>query len=142
MSHEDFSKELTNFRNGGINNPIASTIIKLAISSEIDRKMNVIRAAEPGYFEGDKLTALQAVLIAYAVVSDDQLAFDKPALAKLMYDLKQKAENLNTRSYPSPDGHTAFGDNGYLFSTPLSIVMDDVNMHSLISSINEKVAAK
>jgi hypothetical protein len=39
--------------------------------------------------------------------------------------------------FPSPDGHRAYGVNGYLFSSPLDLMFDEQTVNHLLDSIEK-----
>jgi hypothetical protein len=88
-------------------------------------------AADAGF------TPLQAFLFAYSLVSDDRLDYGQVNLRKSM-EAKQKyrAKELG-QPFPSPDGHHAYGVNGYLFSSPLNLFFDDQNVNRLVDRIEK-----
>jgi hypothetical protein len=83
-------------------------------------------AADAGF------TSLQAFLFAYSLVSDDRLDYGQVNLRKSM-EAKQKywAKELG-QPFPSPDGHHAYGVNGYFFSSPLDLFFDEQTVNRLL----------
>lgn len=87
------------------------------------------------------ITPLQAVLIIYSVASSDLLCDSEANLAKFM---KGKQDGLTRHlgeKYPSPEGHLAFGANGYITSTPLDLVFDEQTVSRILDHIQERSAA-
>ncbi len=86
------------------------------------------------------LTPLQAILIAYSIVSDDPMWHSEVQLNGLLRSL----ENARKRTYgyyPSAAGHFAYGTNGYIFSTPLRIVLDDRTTERLLDRMEGRRAS-
>lgn len=82
-------------------------------------------------------TPLQAFLVAYSLVSDDNLTYSQANLRKRMeMDQKDNTESLG-QPYPSPEGHHAYGANGYLFSSPLDLVFDEQTVNHLLDRIEK-----
>jgi hypothetical protein len=82
-------------------------------------------------------TPLQAFLLAYSLVSDDRLDYGQVNLRKSM-EAKQKywAKELG-QPFPSPDGHHAYGVNGYFFSSPLDLFFDEQTVNRLLDRIEK-----
>ncbi len=140
MSATNFSTELTSLRDGGIESKIAQAMISLAVSGEVDTKVKTIAEAEPNFFGSSNfdMTPIQALLITYSVVTDDQLLHDESTLQQKMQALHQGLEQITSQSFPSPQGHKAYGDNGYMFSSPASVVLSDASITRLINLIQER----
>lgn len=86
------------------------------------------------------LTPLQAFLVAYSLVSYDPLTYNEANLRKYMKaSQKYWAEQLG--QYPSPDGHRAYGVNGYTFSSPLDLFFDEQTVNRLLDSIEKEDGA-
>jgi hypothetical protein len=86
------------------------------------------------------VTPLQAVLVAYSVASSDLLCDSEANLARFM---KAKQDGLTRHlgeKFPSPDGHLAYGANGYLASTPLDLVFDEQTINRMLDYIKERSA--
>lgn len=88
-------------------------------------------AADAGF------TPLQVFLAAYSLMSDDPLTYSGVRLRKRMeIDQKDRTESLG-QPYPSPDGHRAYGVNGYLFSTPLDLFLNEQAINRLLDRIEK-----
>jgi hypothetical protein len=140
MLASNFSTELTSLRDGEIDGKIAQNLIRLAVAAEVGSKIKVIRDAEPNFFGGtdSEMTPIQALFVTYAVVTDDQLLYDQAGLFQDLQSLHQGLQQVTGQSFPSPQGYKAYGDNGYSFSSPASIVMSDANVASLITLIQAR----
>lgn len=92
--------------------------------------------------EGDSgVTPLQAVLIAYSVASSDLLTGSEASLTKFMKGIQDGLTRINGEKYPSPDGHNAYGVNGYITSTPLDLVFDEQTINRMLDHIQERSAS-
>jgi hypothetical protein len=92
----------------------------------------------PSAAEDAGFTPLQAFLVAYSMVSDDPLTYSQPRLRRSM-ELEQKhwTEKLG-QPYPSPEGHRAYGVNGYLFSSPLDLFFDGQAVNRLLDGFEKR----
>lgn len=88
------------------------------------------------------LTPLQAVLLSYSVASDDALTDSESGLRTRMREVQEHLTRRTGQPYPSPDGHRAYGPNGYLFSTPLDLAFDDRAVGLLLDRIAERGARR
>lgn len=140
MSKSGFTSELTQLRDGGANSKSVETMIYLAVHDEIKRKASLLREAEPGLFSGGELemTPIVATLITYAVVTDDQLLFNQSGLSDHMIQRQQVVQNTLGVSYPSPNGHKAYGQNGYVFSSPAALILSSSNLTALVNQIQAR----
>jgi hypothetical protein len=139
MSANDFNSELTEARNGGASETVMQGLIYTALEKEIDQRVDVITQADPQFFGGTKsrMTPAQALLITYSVIADDPL-FSQAEIAERVQYNQQLGSQASGSDFPSPQGHKAFGDNGYLYSSPVSIVLNDASVERLITLIQER----
>lgn len=77
------------------------------------------------------ISPVDALLISYSVIADDNLAYSVSNLNGKMNSLAQwSAQDYG--SFPSPSGHKAYGPNGYIFSSPIDILLDDQGINILL----------
>jgi hypothetical protein len=77
----------------------------------------------------------QAVLIAYAIASDDPIHISRTALEN---EMAQAHKNIGGQRYPEPNGSCPFGTNGYLFATPLDLIFNDQTIGSMLDAIQTR----
>jgi hypothetical protein len=88
-------------------------------------------AADAGF------TPLQAFLVAYSLLSNDGLDYSQANLSKWMeMDRKSMTETLG-QPYPSPEGHRAYGVNGYLFSSPLDLFFGEQTVNRFLDRVEK-----
>ncbi|MFN6962869.1 MAG: hypothetical protein ACK4S4_03795 [Pyrinomonadaceae bacterium] len=135
----DFQSEVTSIRNGGVDKAEYSAIAN-RVALEVERKVNLLSSASPEYFGNAKsgLTPMQALLITYSVATDDPLAYNQTGLQSRMQSLQQGISHATGQQYPSPSGNKAYGENGYLFSTPVSLVLNDSSITRVLNRISEQ----
>ncbi|HJQ32731.1 MAG TPA: hypothetical protein VJ866_11145 [Pyrinomonadaceae bacterium] len=112
--------------------------VKRAASEEVQKRTKYLGEAIPEQFgsaAAEGFTPLQAVLIAYSAASDDPLADSAANLQKRLASVHDGIERVTGRHYPGPDGHLAYGPNGYIFSTPLDIIFDEQTVNLLLDHI-------
>lgn len=86
------------------------------------------------------ITPLQAVLITYSLASDDYLSDSEVSLGKRMKNLQAALTETGGEVYPNPTGHRAFGVNGYLFSSPIDLMLDEQTINHLLDRIERRRA--
>lgn len=154
ISSERFMDQLKAMRDQ-TNTPLGE-VLKAATHREVQknvhRQVRDLSEAVPEKFigawdtpndrEGDTgVTPLQAVLIAYSVASSDLLIDSEANLTKRMKGNQVGLTRINGEKYPSPEGHLAYGVNGYITSTPLDLVFDEQTINRLLDHIQERSAS-
>lgn len=81
------------------------------------------------------ISPTQAVLIAYAIASDDPIHISRTALEN---EMAQAHKNIGGQRYPEPNGSHPFGTNGYLFATPLDLIFNDQVIASMLDAIQTR----
>jgi hypothetical protein len=81
------------------------------------------------------ISPTQALLIAYALASDDPIHVARTALEN---EMVQAHKNIGGPRYPEPNGSCPFGTNGYLFATPLDLVFNDQTIGSMLDAIEAR----
>jgi len=139
MPADKFSLELTKIRDSGTPSIVTKNLIYVSLASEVNQRVNTIRNADPQFFSGtqSRMTPAQALLVAYAVIADD-LLFGQADLEQKIQYRQQLNSRASQSSFPKPDGHRAFGDNGYLYSSPTGILFNDASVERLLTLIQER----
>jgi len=88
--------------------------------------------------DGAGLTPLQALTLTYSFASGDLLCDSDENLHKYMSGLQRAITKLRGQPHPMPEGHLAFGPNGYITSAPLDVVFDDDTFSFLLDRIRER----
>lgn len=111
------------------------------LESEITNCANSLTGAEANFFGGsanNDMTPAQAMLITYAVATDDMLMGNQNELQQKMTEFQQTISQYWGASYPSPQGQRAYGVNGYIYSTPVNIILDDNATARILNLIQER----
>ncbi len=139
IEKDDFVEQSKVLRDTIKTNKIAQSFVIGAISREVEQRIDLLVKASPKEFGDSRsgLTPAQAILIAYSVTADDVPARNKKDL-QITMEAIQKAFSRNGENYPIPNGHHAYGDNGYIFSTPASLLLDDATLGKILNGIREK----
>lgn len=109
-------------------------------SVEVNARLRTLSEAVPDQFSSPNLglTPLQAVIVTYSVVSEDNLTYSATNLRKRMQSLCDAISQKNGRPYADPSGHLAYGPNGYFVSTPTDLVFDERTVNLLLDHIAER----
>jgi hypothetical protein len=117
-------------------------IVRPVFRQTFKARLNTLSQALPEQW-GDAptrgLTPTRAFLLTYSVASDDMLG---RSIADLQQHMKW-AEGLRTKadaSYPSSAGATPFGSKGYLFSSPVNLLLTQQTSIRLLDKIAERTA--
>lgn len=122
-----------------------------AIEDNVQSRVSVLSEAVPEQFGGAwdvgnnregsvGITPLQAVLITYAVASQDLLCDSETNLGRRMRGIQDALTARHGEQYPSAEGHFAFGVNGYMASTPLDLAFDEQTINRMLDHIQERSA--
>ncbi len=80
------------------------------------------------------ISPFNSMLLAYSIIADDSLAGSMDSLTREMnsiYDWSKKQYG----KYPSPDGLKAYGPNGYKYSSPTDILLDDNGINTFLNGL-------
>jgi hypothetical protein len=110
-----------------------------AVPEKFGNMWDVANDQERGAGDGG-ITPLQATLIAYSLVSSDALSDSDASLEKRMRRFQSAASRVLGQPYPGPDGHRAYGVNGYHFSSPLDLLFDERVVNRILDRIAERSA--
>lgn len=120
--------------------PLYKGMARKLIGDEVAKSVAYLAEAAPEQFgsASSGLTPTQAFLISYSIASDDLLTDSSANLQKRMKAKQKFASEYVKQPYSSPEGHTAYGVNGYEFSAPLDVIFDDATTVSLLNRIAER----
>jgi hypothetical protein len=83
------------------------------------------------------LTPAQAVLVIYSAASDDYLWHSNWDLQRQMKSTEQTMET-ELGHYPSSGGRKPYGQNGYLYSTPLEMIFDEHTTNRFLDRVEQR----
>lgn len=111
-----------------------------SVPEKFGNMWDALNDGERSAADGGGVTPLQAVLITYSLASDDYLSDGDAALDKRMKNFQAAVTRVTGEEYPSPAGHRPFGVNGYIFSSPLDLVLDEQTVNRLLDRVEERSA--
>jgi len=134
---------------GTVTGKAFQSMARETIQGEVQNRVKTFSEAVPEQFGGTwdvandmpgttGLTPLRAVLLTYSVAADDALYDSETHLRQRMITDQQNISRLMGVNYPSPEGHFAFGANGWIYSTPLDLVFDEQTINRLLNHIEER----
>ncbi|HKO44188.1 MAG TPA: hypothetical protein VJU84_13005 [Pyrinomonadaceae bacterium] len=123
-----------------------------AIEDTVQKRVSALSEAVPEKFGGvwnvagnrdggSGVTPLQALLIAYSAATTDLLCDSEANLNKYMMDMQKGRTRHLGENFPSPEGHHAFGVNGYLVSSPLDVIFDERTVNRMLDHIEGRSAS-
>lgn len=139
--------QIRTFRNNARTGDDSFAFLMLTLTSkEMESRLASIDAALPGWFarsgvDGGPsevlLTPVQAILIYYSIVSDDNLLDSQINQERSMRSMRDFLASRYGR-YPDPIGYHAYGVNGYIYSSPTDLFMDDGTLGRIFELYREK----
>ena len=143
MSAPSFAAQAKNYRDRTFVPLLLVPLMVLAreaVDREVQKRVNSLSEALPavwGRAQSDGLTPLQAYLITYSVASDDYLWHSQANLQISMKSTEQAMTNSQGH-YPASAGRHAYGVNGYLYSTPLDLILDQRTTTRLLDRLEQR----
>jgi hypothetical protein len=125
----------------GTSKRIYRAFLMKLLEEQISSRSSSLKEAVPEKFGSinNNLTPVRAVLLTYSVAGDDYMADSSANLRSTMQKIQTEI-NTSGLPYPSPDGHKAYGPNGYMYSSPLDLLLDEQTMNLLLDKIQERSA--
>ncbi len=149
MEPADFVNELKSIRNDEISfrnrpplskPPMSLRISRMAlynrVSSEITERVSELRDADASFSGSspDDLTPVEAMLLTYSVVTNDYLMGNQTELQQQMVNKQQLVANYGGQ-FPDPQGYNAYGVNGFIYSTPADLLLDNATTTEVLNLI-------
>jgi hypothetical protein len=140
MPVSEFNSQINSVRGSNVDGKLVQSLIANSIALEVEKVAGNLYDANADFFGGSKsdMTPAQALLISYSVVTDDNLARNQTEHSQYLQSIYDGITQLNNQPYASPQGHHAYGTNGYIFSSPANLLIDDAAVNSLLIKIQEK----
>jgi hypothetical protein len=109
------------------------------IRDRIEAKLNELADALPSQYEDDSASPVQAFILAYSFVTDEPLEY---SLTSLQDTMRQLADHLanNFGLTDSTSGRKPYGDQGYLYASPVKIFWDEPTVLSFLEKLEEAAA--
>lgn len=143
MTKTKFVSQVTDLKNNSDNKFYREAAYN-RIFLEVERRVNLYSEAAPESFGDAKsnITPIQAVIIAYSVVSDDWLAHNQAGLQQKMQNYQQFFLQKTGQSPGNPQGQKAYGSNGYMYSSPVDLMLDNAAVTRFLTLVQERSASQ
>lgn len=146
---ENVASQVKTFRNQARDGDATfQLLLNWFVKKEVEARGQLFNEAAPALFPqsgtwksplGTQLTPAQALLVAYSVISDDNLLDSEANLRASMKDV-EKFRAKRSGQYPSCNGHFAYGANGYLYASPLDLFFNEQTVNRLLQLVEERSA--
>jgi len=132
MKQEVFVNELKALREGGVG-VVMRQIFAFELSREVADKVKFLAEVEPARFgAGDSaLSPMEAFLVVYSLTAEDFLAFNRKGLEARMEKHREVLSRYYSVEWPDPHLHLAFGTNGYINPSSVTLLLDDSTVAEL-----------
>lgn len=70
--------------------------------------------------------------------SADGSKIDRAGLRSRLENIQSGISKIIKEPYPSPKGHRAFGENGYIHSSPINLVLSNDTLKRMLDLIDQK----
>lgn len=134
-------RQLTNFLLQIKNNGLSQTDlfeINSTIADLFNKRVDLYRQAFPNFVTSRNnyqyISPSRAYLIYYSIVSDDFLSGSTASYRQSMNSLRA-VYTRRAGYYPPIENYTPFGSNGYLYSSPIDLVMDDASILKMLNAL-------
>jgi hypothetical protein len=124
-------------------NSVHSAVFRQEIVRQTNELRDLLTEIDAARFASadSGLSPLHATLIAYSIVANDNLAHSRPNLERYMAAITE----FGIREYgnfPDSREHTAYGPNGFLFSSPTDILFDSTGIDILLDKLENRGGAE
>lgn len=118
----------------------SQTALYNSLLNKISDRSAQISAAQTNFFANSeiRMTPMQALLITYSVVADDLLNGNQVQLQQNLTEVQRDISTFAGEPYPMPQGHRAYGTNGYIYSSPMNLLLDESDMNRILTLIKER----
>jgi hypothetical protein len=140
MTTAKFTSEINAIRNSSSEDSLLVSAVVSRTSLEVERRVKTLSEASPEAF-GDideRITPMQAILIAYSIAADDLLTYNEAGLQQKMQNVRQGISQATGQPYSNPQGHRAYGANGYIYSSPVNLLLNDTTTTRILNLIKER----
>ena len=134
-----FRQKAVLFRDGST--PEGLSLRAMAVSligNEIDARLDALAFACPDQWKVDYYSPYRVFVLAYALVSDDLLLKSQSEITGQMQSLETWLHNNRGIDCPS-DGQRPYGEQGYIYCTPMSLFFSEGVQNDLLNRIDDIV---
>lgn len=116
-----------------------ASFVEQTITRDIGKKYQSLSEIMPEQFPSSEqsVSPFSALLLAYSMIADDSLTGSMDNLNREM-NLAYEWSKKEYGTYPSPDGFKAYGPNGYKYSSPTDVLLDDNGINIFLNKLQNK----
>ncbi len=115
------------------------SFIKREIIERTENKYKSLSELLPEQFPPSEqnVSPFNSMLLAYSIIADDSFAGSMDGLTREMNSVHEWKKSRNIK-YPSPNGFKAYGPNGYKYSSPTDLLLDDNGVNIFLNKLQNK----
>lgn len=112
------------------------SFVKQEIKRNAEKEYQSLSEIMPEQFPQSEqnISPFNSLLLAYSIIADDSLAGSMDGLTREMNSVSDWSKKQYGK-YPSPDGFKAYGPNGYKYSSPTDILLDDNGINIFLNGL-------
>jgi hypothetical protein len=118
-------------------------MIDSVVAEAVQSRIKVLAEALPDQW-GDTLeqglTPVQAFIVTYSLAADDDLSMSAAGLREEM-KWSEGEHRKEIAGYPASEGRVPYGDQGYMFSSPVSLLLDGATTSGLLDQMSQRLSA-
>ena len=113
--------------------------LRQEIAQRTENKYSFLSEIAPEYFSPPEqnVSPFNAMLIAYSMISDDYLMDSINNLNQNMVAISDWSKK-KYKKYPSPNGYKAYGPNGFMYSSPTNLLLDNRGISFFLEGLQNK----
>jgi hypothetical protein len=119
------------------------SFIKRELINRTENKYKFLSELMPEQFPPSEqnVSPFNSMLLAYSIIADDSLAGSMDGLTRELNSIYEWHKKKDGK-YPSSAGFKAYGPNGYKYSSPTDILLDDNGINIFLNGLQNKGANK
>ena len=112
---------------------------KQEVARKTEKSLKFLSDAAPEQFppSDQNISPFNAMLIAYSVISDDDLTYSMENLNKYMNHIYELSKSKHGK-FPNPNRFKAYGPDGYRYSSPTNILLDSKGVNIFLKRLQNK----
>lgn len=112
---------------------------KQEITERTENKYKYLSELMPEQFplREQNISPFNSMLIAYSIIADDSLADSMNNLVRKMDSISEWHKKKEGK-YPNANGLKAYGPNGFMYSSPTNLLLDDNGINILLNGLQNK----
>lgn len=115
------------------------SFLKQEITRKVENRYESFSEIMPEQFPPSEqnISPFNSMLLAYSIIADDSFAGSMDGLAREMNSAYEWSKKQYGK-YPNPNGFKAYGPNGYKYSSPTDILLDNDGINIFLNGLQNK----